>query len=144
MQAGRKIKFRAWHKQEKRMIDPVINLDFAMPNPTIAWYETMDDALDGSLTDAFLEDVELMQFTGLRDKNGKEVYEGDIAKNKHGAVGIIKFHKSWGAFYFHTVLGLNEENELVRMSGAVPMWNDWGTLTVLGNIYENPELLEAI
>ncbi|MDC0763436.1 YopX family protein [Brevibacillus sp. AG] len=83
------------------------------------------------------------QFIGLPDKNVKEIYERDIAKNKHGAIGVIKFHKSWGGFYFDTVLGLNEEKELVRMSSAVAMWNDWGTLEVIGNIYENPELLEV-
>ncbi|ASJ54428.1 hypothetical protein BP422_13190 [Brevibacillus formosus] len=82
------------------------------------------------------------QFVGQVDKTGeRKIYEGDITKNKHGAIGVIKFHKSWGAFCFDTILGYNEEKELVRMSSAVPMWNEWSTLTIIGDIYENHELL---
>ncbi|MGD8188530.1 YopX family protein [Brevibacillus ginsengisoli] len=81
------------------------------------------------------------QFTGQMDKNSKEIYKCDVAINKYGAIGVVKFHESWAAFYFATVFGHNEYGELVRCSSAVPMWNDWGSLEVIGNIYDDPHLL---
>ncbi|MGD8188550.1 YopX family protein [Brevibacillus ginsengisoli] len=137
MQAGREIKFRAWHKQEKRMIDQVIYLNFEMPNPIIAWYETMGDALDGTLTDAFLDDVELMQFTALRDKNDKEIYEGDILTEWYeGEMYKLSVYYDGGAFM---VKQLSSPESDYLLNGC-----DLEMTEVIGNIYEKPELLQSI
>jgi len=60
---NRIIKFRAWHKENKMM-----------------WIEI--DLFKGNMGDQKIEDFELMQFTGLKDKNGKEIYEGDVVFRK--------------------------------------------------------------
>jgi YopX protein len=72
-----------------------------------------------------------MQFTGLNDKNGKEIYEGDIVKNGHGnkadiAFGEAEFYCREHGFHFKRQLRLLVEN-----------------IEVIGNIYENPDLLSA-
>jgi uncharacterized phage protein (TIGR01671 family) len=81
--------------------------------------------------------------TGLTDRNGKEIYEGDIAKSPHGGIGIVEFHNSWAAFYYKTVVGKNEDGKLVSMRSLVPFWNDAPKFEVIGNIYEHPHLLEG-
>lgn len=123
----REIKFRAWLKEEKIMgevlgID-ILHKEIFFSNEDANYYEHTD-----------FKDIELMQYTGLYDKNEKEIYEGDIVKLRanHG-IGIIKYYDEWGAFVVEyikskplAVLGMNYYKENIE---------------VLGNIYKNPELL---
>ena len=124
----REIKFRAWHKEEK-IIGEVLGIDILhkeifFSNEDIDCYEHSD-----------FKDIELMQYTGLYDKKGKEIYEGDIVKLRanHG-IGVIKYSDEWGAFVVEyikprplVVLGMNYYKEDIE---------------VIGNIYENPELIK--
>ena len=124
----REIKFRAWHKG-KKIIGEVLGIDILhkeifFSNEDVDCYEHID-----------FKDIELMQYTGLKDKNNKEVYEGDIVKLRanHG-IGVIKYYDEWGAFVVEyikprplTVLGMNYYKEDIE---------------ILGNIYENPELIK--
>lgn len=75
------------------------------------------------------------QFTGLYDKNGEEIYEGDIVVDKEDEViGKITWNEEEASFYFSILYenGTYEEEKL----------NDWASvLEVIGNIYDNPELL---
>lgn len=70
---NREIKFRMWHKKSKKMFD-VESINFKDRIVNI-WNSGMY-----SLSTFCLDDVILMQYTGLHDKNGKEIYEGDILK----------------------------------------------------------------
>lgn len=127
----REIKFRAWDKdgdnpQEKDLKGVMICWDYIK-----AHYYTFRKALDGEL--------ELMQYTGLKDKNGKEIYEGDIieleSSNQHK--GLIKYEVSWGSWSW--------------MKGIIigkPMYSfdaieARSRSEIIGNIYENPELIKS-
>lgn len=118
----REIKFRAWNKKDKVMVD-VAAINFG---PSGLW-SLIEDADDAELQ---LEDnYELMQYTGLKDKNGREIYEGDIVKNEYGKVMEVQYDPRSAAFgvgdYYFGTIG----------SGK--------TLEVIGNIFDNPELLEG-
>ena len=123
----REIKFRAWHKEEKIMGE-VLGIDILHKEI----FFSNEDADCYGHTD--FKDIELMQYTGLKDKNEKEIYEGDIVKlrNNHG-IGVVKYYDEWGAFVIEyvkskplVVLGMSYYKEDIE---------------VIGNIYENPELL---
>jgi len=109
----REIKFRAWDKEKKIM-------DY---NPSIPAFGDINNIyLNGwfSENSYFI----LQQFTGLKDKNGKEIYEGDILELKHNDRVVLKHIVVW--------------NE--KRCG----WSDYepkNEFEVIGNIYENPELL---
>jgi len=132
----REIKFRCWIKKEKRM-DNVDFINFAAQF-TGKWECKPNDLFDvatkrGRLFN--LEDVELMQYTGLKDKNGKEIYEGDILalKTHYNDVvfGFVVFN--YGAF----CLSSREtyyDDELISNLGV--------EFEVIGNVFENPGLLE--
>lgn len=120
-----RFKFRAWEKNLKEII-PVYNIDFEkrMINTDLAW-RTFDE-------------VELMQFTGLYDKHHKPIYEGDICETvtysgkPFGTIDVVKF--SGGAFKLTDI-----EDALLSITLDD---SDIQSVEVIGNIYENPELLE--
>ena len=123
----REIKFRAWHK-EKKIMGEVLGIDILHKE---IFFSNGDVDCCGF---ADLIYIELMQYTGLKDKNNKEIYEGDIVKLRanHG-IGVVKYYDEWGAFVVEyikprplAVLGMNYYKEDIE---------------VLGNIYKNPELL---
>ena len=125
----REIKFRAWIK-EKKAIFEVILIDYVTKKVTYL-LERVGHFL--SIRDAKFNDVEFMQYTGLEDKNGKEIYEGDI------------LFESFGERYYKVVF----ENGSFRaeFKGDFEEYSfDLIDVVaqgceVLGNIYENPELL---
>ncbi len=124
----REIKFRAWIK-EKKAIFEVILIDYVTKKVTYL-LERVGHLL--SIRDAKFNDVELMQYTGLKDKNNKEIYEGDIIF-LHGSKYKVIF-KTEGARF---VLRNNEfELEITFIN------NNNERMEIIGNIYENPELME--
>ncbi|WP_288532297.1 YopX family protein [uncultured Streptococcus sp.] len=126
-------KFRAWLKEEKRMTD-VHEMTFIDGEVYLISDVTGFYAYD---------EFELMQSTGLRDKNGREIYEGDIVKYKYGVntfTEVVTYDKDFAGFglvdddgYGSTVFTFGELAEDV----------DFSSLEVAGNIYENPELLKG-
>lgn len=117
-------KFRAWSKNKKVMSE-VKKINF--------WSEELDTvAFEGKS----LEDVELMQATGLKDKNGKEVFVGDIIKCTRGCPHEVYLEKEYGGKYIGGM-------PAVYLKGLLEGYAWTGAEEILGNIYENPELLEV-
>lgn len=88
-----------------------------------------DDEYSGSIID----DAILMQSTGLKDKNGKEIFEGDILGTKDGLLnGVIEYRSDLGMW----------TNSLIRYNNFERLCNVANSKEIIGNIYENRELLE--
>ena len=81
-------------------------------------------------------DVELMQSTGLKDKNGKEVFVGDIIKCTRGCLHEVYIEKEYGGTYIGGM-------PAIYLKGIREGYAWTGDEKIIGNIYENPELLEV-
>lgn len=93
--------------------------------------EYVDD--DNVLRFIGFKNIELMQSTGLKDKNGKEIFEGDILGTKDGLLnGVIEYRSDLGMW----------TNSLIRYNNFERLCNVATSREIIGNIYENPELLE--
>lgn len=125
----REIKFRAWVK-EKKAIFEVILIDYVTKKVTYL-LERVGHLL--SIRDAKFYDVELMQYTGLKDKNNKEIYEGDILFESFGE-RYYKVVFENGSFKAE-VEGDFEEYSFDLIDVVAQ------SCEVVGNIYENPELI---
>lgn len=127
-------KFRAWLKKEQKMDNEIED---------ISWLEDELYCIGDGITYMVLaEDLVLMQSTGLKDKNGKEIFEGDIITNGISVVDV-KNHQTLG---FYTVVN-GEERFFGSNTSIKDFENDVeefsSTTKIIGNIYENPELLEV-
>ena len=147
-------KFRAWLKKEQKMDNEIDH---------ISWLEDELYCIGDGITYMVLaEDLVLMQSTGLKDKNGKEIFEGDI----------LKFNDEWADYCYEgyvdgSVEGINfvevvrgeacfefgktkypESSLFILMEDEHLNFKDFiksedFEFEILGNIYENPELLEV-
>lgn len=139
----REIKFRAWERNKKKMSEDfgltAFDYDYFAPE---GWN---------------LRDMEIMQFTGLKDKNGKEIYEGDIVikpyitpygdltDREDGRFNIGFEH---GQFVIYDIEPQplanwckSSKGDYVSNYGNKTITEDVTVLEIIGNIYENPELL---
>ena len=111
---SRIIKFRAWAKNKKVMT-------FV---GELSWLVAGIHFMDAGACHGFIDkDAELMQFIGLHDKNGKEIYEGDIVKRQE-KIEVVEW-----------IDGDDMDSQGYYIDQVFGKWE------VIGNIYENPELL---
>lgn len=137
----RENKYRAWDKQDKRMIVntqkfiPLIVTSYGVLRLSATHEETLYSLVD---PDRF----EIMQYTGINDKNGVEIYEWDIVERKNIGNGTIVF----GPFATLTD-DWNVEEDSPKFCIVWPDDSGYSSLCsdckVIGNIYENPELLNG-
>ena len=128
-----KPKFRAWHRELGRMMsisDMWFNVD------SLGEIGLNDSVMNDYIT-VSPDEIELMQSTGLKDKNGKEIFEGDIVDYK-GRKAVVKWHGSYASFIYRFVDELQE-----RVSEWHPLFLAYYHFEVIGNIYENKNLLEV-
>lgn len=91
-------------------------------------------SFDGSYYSIFADAKTLGQYTGLKDKNGKKIFEGDFIKARHNDE-LYKVHWEWFRFIIEDKYG----NMILPVQGAI----DHFECEVIGNIYDNPELLKG-
>jgi len=118
----REIKFRAWMKDQKEMVE-VEWLGKEMLQPQGYEIESIDEAV-------------IMQYTGLKDKNGKEIYEGDILRDSLGWVFAVEWDSDNARF-----LGRHTKprgDTYICYVGREPK------AEIIGSIYDNPELLQEV
>lgn len=136
-------KYRAWDVLAEEMIDEVLMISFVRKeiigkfrNGYTSVPLKFEDKRNG-------EDVILMQSTGLVDKNGKEIFEGDIITDGH-TIGILRNHQTLG-FYMVDEKGkenfLSDTVDTEGFEEAKEFMKN--SIEIIGNIYENPELLEV-
>lgn len=119
-------KFRAWDKENKEMLF-VRQIDFMFEKVVLECYEQF-----------FIDEVELMQYTGLRDKNGREIYEGDVVRYEccfESYVEEVIYDDK------HCNFGTIDKDEKTFSFDALISDFDVDCFEVVGNKYENLELL---
>lgn len=127
----REIKFRAWHITSGMAtftMNDLYNFEAEGARKSYVCFP------DGDIHK--LDDVEVMQFTGMSDKNGKEIYEGDILGWMWGGVGQGDGTPAKSEVYF------DRYKFAVRTGRTSFGWKLSQAAEVIGNIHENPELLE--
>ncbi|HHV8263118.1 TPA: YopX family protein [Streptococcus pneumoniae] len=105
----------------------------------------LNDTLRNDYIIAYPDEIELMQSTGLKDKNGKEIFEGDIVRTTRflGRADEIGGFYEYEKDYVGVVKVLEGSWVIDTGSVAVRLWSEIDESEVLGNIYENLEFLEV-
>lgn len=126
-------KYRAWDKENKEMLF-VRQIDFMFEKVVLECYEQF-----------FIDEVELMQSTGLKDVHGKEVYEGDLIATPFEEDGLFEVHMDTvaGVYTKSTLTGklqfIEDLDSLEELEEFKSEFAEY--LEIKGNIYENPDLL---
>lgn len=126
------LKFRVWDKNVK-VLRPVDYIDL---QKQIVTYHISDLAIAACP----IKNIVLMQSTGMKDKNGTEIYEGDIVKPVSFAswIGVVKYSSENAAYILD-----DHNNEFIRSENVYLSQFNEG-LEIIGSIYENVNLIESI
>ena len=132
----REYKFRVWDTENKEMLK-VQELDFED-----TFYGGRLSIRTDQYNDYFdIEDMILMQYTGLKDKNGKEIYEGDIIFDSfYERKAKVVFLE--GAFWLDYIDDFKEYKTIHKRYQLLANYDNKSVLEVIGNIYDNKNLLE--
>ena len=127
----KELKIKAWLKKEKKMVS-IIGIDF---NYEYIRYTEDDNLFNSDYKVAEFKDIELLQFTGLKDNGGQELYEADVIKFNDGVddiYGLISYDDEDGTYR------VSYENVTEHLSNMA------GDFEIVGNIFENPDLHEQL
>ena len=127
----KELKIKAWLKKEKKMV-AIIGIDF---NYEYIRYTEDSNLFNENYKTAEFKDIELLQFTGLKDNGGQELYEADVIKFNDGIddiYGLISYDDEDGAYR------VSYENITEHLSERE------GDFEIVGNIFENPDLHEQL
>ena len=127
-----KPRYRAWMKSLKWMCD-VTNMSFDSKFVDICQQGDTERYTEMSVE---FDEITLMQSTGLFDRNGKEIFEGDILDYR-GRKALVRWHGSYASFIYRFVDELQNRNTEWK-----PLYLAYMKCEIIGNIYENPEFLE--
>ncbi|MES5890714.1 YopX family protein [Lacticaseibacillus paracasei] len=135
----REIKFRAWDKENECYLYD-IQRAYDMLSGCVKYDDGEDAVYDEECFAGFLDNDQYVveQYTGLHDKNGREIYEGDIVRTGKDNIGdpepmigqVVMLEGSW--------LIENEEKQK-----AIDLFNEITSREVIGNIFEDKQLLEG-
>ena len=134
------MRFRVWHKEDKVMLSN--HLGFMITDTGQLLIESMLGD-EETMEKVELENYIVMQYTGLKDKEGVEIYEGDILEVEKNEDGTYKGTIN-GKTFFDRFQGYSSKIKVEGMHdiNTLRYWNN--RVRIIGNIYENPELLEEI
>lgn len=143
----RVIRFRAWDKAHECYLYDVQGA-YDMLSGCVKYENGEDAVYDEECFAGFLDNDQYVveQYTGLHDKNGREIYEGDIVHVWDNGVVVVIFDESLGRGQW-----------MCKFKPAFPDWDEWSAplygwlegnvdgsvFEILGNVYENPELMEV-
>lgn len=133
-----RFKFRLWDKEQKKFLKTLSqgdNIDFWISlDDTGVYLVGRENSTDKTYFNDITKDVVVQCCTGLKDKNGKLIYEGDILEILHSGnkKAVVCWNKTNACYEL--------QGEAVAYNAHITIRNDY--FEIVGNIYENPELME--
>jgi uncharacterized phage protein (TIGR01671 family) len=145
---NREIKFRARDTKNNKWLDAVPSMEYLLDDDdhSISHHDIDEESSiytypKNLLGDTFDDRIIWQQYTGLKDKNGKEIYEGDLVQyNQNSNYDGMNFEVIWSYVSFGWVL--KSKNGDYLSNQITPTGPRYNFLEIAGNIFENPELLK--
>lgn len=136
----REIKFRAWVKEDGLMVYPNGSTGYCMICNGDGFFVVYQD-------EEWIKNNEfvIMQYTGLKDKNGKEIYDGDIVRlqDGHKSFYVVEWHDTHSCWIFRYIDNQKEYYHFEYIERNFGRKKGIANTEVIGNIHANPELLNA-
>lgn len=143
----KELSFRVFDKVSKSM-SPEFRLfgEFTLLGAVFAWLDHVRGNIDGTASLIDLNDLEVMRFTGKKDRNGQKIFEGDVLRHDHFSTPrnqyylhhIVKWSEKYNAWFLLNATSMDEKD------GSIMMFVSWADdkYCVAGDIHQNPKLLE--